>query len=82
MTIKKSLQEFKRTHQDNWQVSSFLFHTLKNLFLSFGSSNLFAGAQDQVHGGPVGRDDRPAGEPELLRLSYHHRCDPVTSRDQ
>ena len=32
MTIKKSLQEFKRTHQDNWQVSSFLFHILKNLF--------------------------------------------------
>ena len=25
MTIKKTLQEFKRTHQDNWQVRKYPF---------------------------------------------------------
>ena len=40
---------------------------------------LNSGAQDQVHRGPAGSDDRPAGQPELLRLSPHHVTNPVTS---
>ena len=37
MTIKKTLQEFKRTHQDNWQVeknfNSFEIRDMKHFLL-------------------------------------------------
>ena len=32
------------------------------------SPGQLAGAQDQVHGGPALRDDRPAGLSQLLRM--------------
>ena len=36
MTIKKTLQEFKRTHQDNWQVSfEYLFSILLIYVLNY-----------------------------------------------
>ena len=66
MTIKKSLQEFKRTHQDNWQVWTISEQVREITYI-------LAGAQNEVHRGSVVHHDGYPGEPQLLCLKTEEK---------